>query len=84
MIFERLESPPETDEGWQPESEKMVYLHSIDRSIQPDDVKNKLCAYDMGSASDLNYCKVDKDGVGGYLSMETESDFKQHYHKIGK
>lgn len=84
MIYEKLESPPEEKESWQSEGEKFVFLHSLDKHLQPDAVKNKFCDYDLGSLSDLSFCKVSKNGVGGFLSMETEEDFSKFYHKIGK
>ena len=62
----------------------MVYLHSIDRNIQPESVKKQFANYKLGSHDDLNYCEVDKDGVGGYLAMETTENFQKYYKQLGQ
>lgn len=84
VVYELLQSPDNEGDEWQNGGEKMVYLQSVDRNIQPESVKSKFADYNLGSPSDLNYCEVDKNGVGGYLSMETESDFQKFYHQLGK
>jgi hypothetical protein len=84
VIYELLQSPDNEGDEWQNGGEKMVYLHSIDRNIQPESVKSKFADYNLGSHDDLNYCEVDKDGVGGYLAMETEENFKKYYKQLGK
>lgn len=84
VIYELLESPDREGDEWKNGNEKMVYLHSIDRNIQPESVKGKFANYDLGSMSDLNYCEVDRSGVGGYISMETETNFQKYYKQLGK
>lgn len=84
VIYELLKSPDKEGDEWKNGGEKMVYLHSIDRNIQSESVKNKFADYNLGSHDDLNYCEVDKSGVGGYLSMETEENFKKYYKQLGK
>ncbi len=100
MIFELLESPDKEGEEWKNGEEKLICLNSLDRHIQPESTKDKLCDYRMGSLEDdviINAYipKVDlaaKKGesgeadsiAGGFLAMETDEDFKKYYHKIGK
>ena len=84
VIYELLESPVKEGDEWKSDEQKMVYLHSIDRNIQPDSVKSKFANYNLGSHNDLNFCEVDNNGVGGYLSMETENNFKKFYKQLGQ
>lgn len=91
IVYELLQSPDNEGDEWQNGGEKMVYLHSIDRNIQPESVKSKFADYNLGSPSDLNFCEMKvsnlsscKDGVGGYLAMETIENFQKFYHQLGK
>lgn len=100
MIFELLESPVKEGDEWKNGEEKLVYLWSLDRYMQPENTKDSLCDYRMGALEDdviINAYipKVDlskkmgesgeADSVaGGFITMETEENFKKFYHKIGK
>lgn len=100
VIFELLDSPDKEGDEWKNGEEKMIYLWSLDRYVQPDNVKEKLCDYRMGALDeevivnaylpkvDLSK-KMGESGeadsiAGGFISMETDEDFKKYYHKIGK
>lgn len=92
ILFHLLESPiPEGDE-WQTGGEKMVFLHSLDREIQPESVKNRFCEYSMGSAHDLTSESVKvsgnlddcDNGFGGILSMFPEEEFNKNFVRLSK
>lgn len=100
MIFELLASPDREGDEWKNGEEKLVYLWSLDRYMQPENTKDSLCDYRMGSLEDdvivnaylpkveLSSRKGESgeaDSVaGGFLSAETVEDFEKYYHKIGK
>lgn len=100
VIFELLQSPNRDGDEWKNGGEKEIYLWSLDKHYQPDNVKNKFCDYNMGSldenvAVNAYLPKVDlskKMGesgeadsiVGGFIAIETEENFQKYYHQIGK
>lgn len=100
VIFELLASPDREGDEWKNGDEKLIYLWSLDRYMQPENTKDSLCDYRMGALEDdviINAYipKVDlskkmgesgeADSIaGGYISMETEENFKKFYHRIGK
>lgn len=84
ILFHLLESPIKDGEEWQTGGEKMVFLHSLDREIQPEAVKNRFCEYSLGSANDLNDVSVGKEGFGGVLSMFSEEEFQKYFVRLGK
>lgn len=84
ILFYLLESPIKDGEEWQTGGEKMVFLHSLDREIQPEAVKNRFCEYSLGSANDLNDVKVGNNGFGGVLSMFSEEEFQKYFVRLGK
>lgn len=100
MIFELLKSPVKEGEEWKNDGEKLIYLWSLDRYMQPEGAKERLCDYRMGALDedvivnayipkvDLSK-KMGESGevdsiAGGYISMETQENFKKFYHQIGK
>jgi hypothetical protein len=100
VIFELLSSPDREGDEWKNGEEKVVYLWSLDRYVQPDNAKEKLCYYRMGGLDedvivnaylpevDLSK-KMGESGeadsiAGGFICMETPEDFEKYYHKIGK
>jgi hypothetical protein len=100
VIFELLESPDREGDEWKNSGEKEIYLWSLDRYVQPDNVKDKFCDYTMGNLDedvivnaylpkvDLSK-KMGESGeadsiAGGFVCIESEENFKKYYHQIGQ
>lgn len=84
IFFHLLESPIPDGEEWQTGGEKMIFVHSLDREIQGENVKIRFCEYSMGSANNLDDVTVGSEGFGGVLGMFTEDEFKKNFVRLGK
>jgi len=92
IFFHLLESPIKDGDEWQTGGEKMIFLHSLDREIQPEQVKNRFCEYSLGSPHDLSNESVKvsgnlddcENGFGGILGMFTVEEFQKYFVRLGK
>ena len=84
VFFYLLNSDFQDGNEWQTGGEKMIFVHSLDREIQPDNVRNRFCEYSLGSAHDLNDVKVSEEGFGGILGMFSQEQFAKNFVRLGK